>query len=283
MHGLIFVTWEKYLAERFGPYFLQTYRNQIGESISTLPLANRLYDDATLLAGVAAASQLAHFPVETLLREYGRYFIFNGLTGHLCSYILSNVSNGRDLLLTMRDAHARLRRTHDGMQPPLFEYLSAAPHEVVLRYDSPRQLCTVLLGAIEGAAQRYGETVQIEEQSCMKQGAAICQIKASFSSPPTDPTRYTAPKSPQQREERMRLLMQIWKILPEAGTIDGFTMKGLQERLKRSRQVEDAHLRPALLLEALQQLHFAGYVMSTAGQENDDLMRRRYWRVHRHM
>lgn len=282
MHGLIFMTWEKYLADRFGSPFLQTYRDQIGESVSTLPLANRLYDDATLLAGVAAASQLTHAPAETLLREYGRYFIFNGLTGHLCSYILSNVSNGRDLLLTMRDAHARLRRTQDGMQPPLFEYLSAAPHEVALRYDSPRQLCTVLLGAIEGAAQRYGETVQIEEQSCMKQGAATCQIKASFSPPPTDPTRYTVPKSPQQRKERMSLLMQIWRILPEAGTVDGFTMEGLQERLKRSRQVEEAHLRPALLLEALQQLYFAGYVMSTAGLEDDDLMRRRYWRVHRH-
>ena len=57
-----------------------------------------------------------------LLREYSRYFIINGLTGHLCSYILSNVHTGRDLLLTMRDAHAHLSRTLEGLQPPLFEY-----------------------------------------------------------------------------------------------------------------------------------------------------------------
>ncbi len=283
MHGLIFMTWEKYLAERFGSPFLQTYRDHIGEPISALPLANRIYDDAALLAGVGAASNLSHLSAEILLREYGRYFILNGLTGHLCSYILSNVSSGRDLLLTMRDAHARLRRTLEGMQPPLFEYLSTSPHEVTLLYDSPRQLCTVLFGAIEGAAQRYGETVHIEEQSCMKQGAASCRIKASFFPPQTDPTRYTTPINPASREERMTLLKQIWAVLPEAGTVDGLTLGTLQAYLKRYSQVQTPQLRPALLLEALQQLQFAGYVISTATQPNDDFMQRRYWRIHRHL
>lgn len=283
MHGLIFMTWEKYLAERFGPLFLQNYRKHIGEPVSALPLANRLYDDATLLAGVGAASTLSQFSSDVLLREYGRYFILNGLTGHLCSYILTNVESGRDLLLTMRDAHARLRRTLEGMQPPLFEYISTSPHEVTLLYDSPRQLCTVLLGAIEGAAQRYGETVHVEEQSCMKQGAPACRIKASFFPPQTDPTRYTAPVNLARREERMTLLKQVWVVLPEAGTIDGLTLGSLQENLRRYSQVQTSQLRPALILEALQQLQFAGYAISTATQPNDDFMHRRYWRVHRHM
>lgn len=283
MHGLIFMTWEKYLAERFGFPFLHTYRERIGEATSAIPLANRLYDDAALLVGVGAACQLSTLPAETLLREYGRYFILNGLTGHLCSYILSNVFNGRDLLLTMRDAHARLRRTLEGMQPPLFEYISVTPHEVTLLYDSPRQLCAVLFGAIEGAAQRYGETAQIEEQSCMKQGAVACQIKATFSPPASDLARYAAPDNPERRAERLILLKQVWAVLPEAGTVDGFTLGKLQEHLKLYKQVKASQLRPALLLEALQQLQFAGYAMSTAATENDDFIHRRYWRIHRHM
>lgn len=172
MHGLIFMTWEKYLAERFGTNFLHSYRDSIGESSATLPLANRVYDDATLLAGVGTASHLAHLPAETLLQEYGRYFIINCLTSHLCMYILTSVESGRDLLLAMRDAHARLRRTNESLQPPLFEYRLITANEVILVYDSPRQLCPVLLGAIHGAEERYGESVQIQELSCMKQGAA---------------------------------------------------------------------------------------------------------------
>ncbi len=191
MHGLIFMTWEKYLAERFGSPFLQTYRETIGEGIADIPLANRLYDDAVLLAGVGAAHQLSQLPVNTLLHEYGRYFIINGLTSHLCMYILSEVHNGRDLLLSMRDSHARLRRTLDGLVPPLFEYEDVShPNEVTLLYDSPRQLCPVLLGAIEGAAERYGQSVQVQEQSCMKNGAPVCRLRARFSAPRADFKQY---------------------------------------------------------------------------------------------
>src|SRR5579883_1075839 len=195
MHGLIFMTWEKYLGDRFGKRFLDAYRNAIGETAANLPLANRLYDDETLLVGVGAASRLASMLPEALLREYGRYFIINGLTGHLCLYILAQVHNGCDLLLTMRNAHARLRTTLEGLQPPLFEYEpSSLPNEVILRYDSPRKLCDVLLGAIEGAAERFGETVQIQEHACMKTGAPFCRISARFFAPKDDPDRYRRPR-----------------------------------------------------------------------------------------
>src|SRR6266550_1680638 len=147
MHGLIFVTWEKYLAERFGSSFLNAYREAIGETPATAPLASRIYDDAVLLAGVGAASRLAHFPVDTLLREYGRYFIINELTSHLCSYLLTQAHSGYDLLLLMRKAHAQMRHT-DGLTPPVFS---------------------------------YEEKVQIIERACMKRGAAECRFEIYFS------------------------------------------------------------------------------------------------------
>jgi hypothetical protein len=139
MHGLIFVTWEKFLAERFGSTLLHQYRSAIGETMVTAPLVSRVYDDATLLAGVGAACQLTGVPADTLLREYGRYFMLNGLTSHLCAYLLTQVHSGAELLLTMRDAHAQMRRTPDGLTPPLFAYeaLSTDPNRLTLIYDSP--------------------------------------------------------------------------------------------------------------------------------------------------
>src|SRR5947207_9991933 len=49
-------------------------------------------------------------PVDTLLWEYGRYFMLNGLTSHLCACLLTQVTNGRDLLLMMHTAHVQMRR-----------------------------------------------------------------------------------------------------------------------------------------------------------------------------
>ncbi len=78
------------------------------------------------------------------------------------------------------------------------------------------------------------------------------------------------------------LMKQIWIGLPEAGTVEGLTLNQLQDFLKRYHRTQADQLRPAILLEALSQLQFAGYVMSTATQVQDDFMHRRYWRVHRH-
>src|SRR5438067_9942655 len=96
-----------------------------------------------LLAGVGEACHLTHLPAERLLREYGRYFMLNGLTRHLCAYLLTQVTSGRDLLLVMSDAHAQMRRTPNAITPPLFRYevLSPNRNDLALIYDSPRQLC----------------------------------------------------------------------------------------------------------------------------------------------
>ncbi len=281
MHGLIFVTWEKFLTERFGSSFLIAYRKAIGETVANAPLTSRLYDDATLLAGVGAASEISGLALDSLLHAYGRYFIINGLTSHLCTYVLAQVHSGRQLLLTMRDVHARLRTTEDGLTPPLFNYeASSHPNEVVLIYDSPRKICSVLWGAIGGAAERYGERVHVIEQSCMKQGAPICRFIAHFSPPPAHTRQQlTIPEQVTRQQKQKALSELILDFLPVRGTMQGVTLADLQRILQLHKRMKSDQLRPAVLLEAIQHLQFAGYVASTANQPGDDLTNRRYWRV----
>lgn len=277
MHGLIFVTWEKYLSDRFGSKFLNAYRDTIGETAAGSPLASRVYDDATLLAGVGAASQLSHFSADTLLREYGRYFLINGLTSHLCAYLLTQVHSGRDLLLTMRKAHAQMRHIPDGLTPPVFgfEAISSYPNGLTLTYDSNRQLCPVLFGAIEGAAERFKEKVQIIERICMRHGAPECRFEIYFFSSPSKPLSIETPEQISRRNARQQLADFVLSVLPGE---DGVTLTDLQMGL-RQWQLNPNQLRPSVLLEALQHLQHAGLVASTANQPGDDLAHRRYWRV----
>ncbi len=277
MHGLIFVTWEKYLSERFGSRLLKEYRNAIGETAATSPLASLVYDDATLLAGVGAACELTRLPADTILREYGRYFMINGLTSHLCAYLLTQIHSGRDLLLVMRDAHAQMRRTPDAITPPLFRYQTniSHPHEITLIYDSPRKLCSVLWGAVEGAAERYGERVHIVEHTCMKQEATTCQFELAFSSPLSYFGRQETPEQIARRNAQQQLAQLVLQTLPYN---DGVRLVELQGILQK-RQVSPNQVRPSVLLEALRHLQHAGLVASTANQPGDDLTRRRYWRA----
>ncbi|HEY6540769.1 MAG TPA: heme NO-binding domain-containing protein [Ktedonobacteraceae bacterium] len=277
MQGIIFVTWEKYLHDQFGDAFLQVYREKIGETTATIPLTSRVYDDALLLAGVGAASTLARVPVDSLLRAYGRYFLLNGLTSHLCAYLLNQVHSGRELLLMMRQAHAQMRRAPDGLTPPVFrcEILSHDPGGLTLIYDSHRQLCPVLYGAIEGAAERFGERANINEQTCMKQGAPACCFEVHFVA---NSLLLPCPETPQQvthLQARQQFADLVLSALPDAG---GITLYDLQ-RTMRHWPVSTHWLRPTLLLEALHRLQFAGLVASTANQPGDTLAQRRYWRI----
>jgi hypothetical protein len=221
---------------------------------------------------------LTHLPADTLLREYGRYFMLNGLTGHLCAYLLSQVQSGRNLLLRMRDAHAQMRRTPDALTPPLFGYepLASNPKGVALIYDSPRQLCAVLWGAIEGAAERYGERVQIQEAVCMKRGAALCRLEAIFFRPDSGPLQpLETPEQVAKRKAQQQLATLVLQALPDH---DGKTLLEVQAELQHW-QVSPHQLRPSVLLEALRHLVHAGLVASTANHPGDDLARRRYWRA----
>src|SRR5579859_1024117 len=117
MKGIIFVIWEKYLGERFGSDFLKGYRETLGETADNLPITGKTYPDALLLEGLKLASQQTRFSEDRLMVEYGRYFMINGLVEYLCGYLLAQAWCGYDLLLLMRDAHAQMRRTPDGLTP----------------------------------------------------------------------------------------------------------------------------------------------------------------------
>ena len=278
MHGLIFVTWEKYLSERFGNALFREYRAAIGETAATSPLASRAYSDEVLLAGIKIACELTAVPQDTLLWEYGRYFMLNSLTSHLCAYLLTRVNNSRDLLLLMQTAHAQMRRLPEGLTPPLFEcqVTTASQEELFLTYESPRRFCALLWGAIEGAAQRYGQQVQVVEAACMKKGAPVCRFELRFSGPVSDPLDVLeTPEQIAKQANQQQLANLVLSVLPAEY---GLSMIELREHL-RLWDVKPQQLRPALLLEALHHLLHAGLVSSTANQPDDNLMNRRYWRT----
>src|SRR5579884_4035161 len=267
MHGLIFVTWEKFLAEQFGVPLLESYREMIGETAATAPLVNRVYGDDDLLHGVGVASQITRLPVSKLLRMYGRYFIINGITSRLCCYLLERVHSGQELLLTMRAAHAQLRRTPDALTPPLFGYeaISSSPNELALIYQSHRRLCPLLLGAIEGAAQRYGEEVQVVERTCMQRGDAACRFEIRFLTRERSTGEIETPARQARLSEKRRLADLLLTLLPESG---GVTLIELQKKLL-TMQVPPNYLRPSMLLEALQQLQFVGLVSYSPSHLNE--------------
>jgi hypothetical protein len=129
------------------------------------------------------------------------------------------------------------------------------------------------MGAIEGAAARYGEQVYIVERTCMKQGDPVCRFEIRFFASST--ASLETPEQVERRREQHSFAQLILSLLPDEA---GMTLADLQATLQSKGMRKDL-TRPALLLMALRHLHHAGLVATTANHPGDDFTHRRYWRV----
>jgi hypothetical protein len=160
-----------------------------------------------------------------------------------------------------------------------------------MTYDSPRHLCPLLIGSIEGAATRYGEQALVREQACMRHGAPACIFAIRFFHPSGSPYSAAlsaagsgAPSdshSPAQQDRwdaQRRLADAVYTILPDD---DGVMLSEAQRRMQaRFPEIEEA-ARPFILLEAINHLVHVGWVATSANEPGDALGTRRYWRAPR--
>jgi hypothetical protein len=72
--------------------------------------------------------------------------------------------------------HPEVRKIHPGALCPVFRFEHAPDGALHLGYESPRQLCALAEGFIEGAADHFGETATIEHLRCTVAGDRECLL-----------------------------------------------------------------------------------------------------------
>lgn len=93
----------------------------------------------------------------------------------------------RPFLLTLNDViHAEVRKLYPGATVPVFDYTRDPddPGVLLLGYRSPRRLCELAEGFVLGAADHFGERVELRQDLCMHRGDDSCEIRCAFSQVP---------------------------------------------------------------------------------------------------
>ena len=128
----------------------------------------------------AAARMLGLTPFE-VLRWFGQQAIpllFDRYPG-----FFSSQASTRPFVLSVNSIiHPEVRKIYPGADVPTFEFRDAPEGGLMMGYLSPRRLCALAQGFIEGAATHYGETVVFEHHECMHRGDKRCLCHISFSS-----------------------------------------------------------------------------------------------------
>ena len=72
--------------------------------------------------------------------------------------------------------HPEVRKLYAGAHCPFFRFQQMPDSALLMTYDSPRKLCALAHGFIEGAAGHFGETAEVEHMSCMHRGDDKCLL-----------------------------------------------------------------------------------------------------------
>lgn len=142
--------------------------------------AGATYEDAELLRLVAAGSDLLQVPVHDLVRGFGNFMFPHFVAGYPTFFL-----PGQDLkqfLLTVDQViHMEVRKLYPDAHLPSFDYDDSASDRLVMRYTSPRRLCMLAEGLIQGAAEHFKTRCQLTHPQCMHDGADACLLELDFS------------------------------------------------------------------------------------------------------
>ena len=178
MKGIIFNLAEEVVSRQHGEDTWDAVLDQAGVAGSYTSLGN--YPDSDLLAIVAAAARMLGTDEGSVLRAVAQGSI--PLLAERYPHFFTPHSNACQFLLTLNDIiHPEVRKLYAGADVPNFAYELDNDDSVTLLYGSHRKLCTLAEGFIHGAAQHYGQDVDVEQPTCMLRGDEVCRLRCEFS------------------------------------------------------------------------------------------------------
>jgi hypothetical protein len=177
VHGLIFTSFRDFVTAQYGPGIAKSVLE--GHPVHLLTEA---YADEDFLAVVNKACEQTRVEMDDLVREFGA-FAGEVTFPRLYPAFYSVAGSARPFLLTVETLiHELVRATIPNATPPQLLVTPLAEDGVRINYSSPRRLCVLVRGLVDGTASHYGEEADIKETACMHRGDPACVFQIRFRS-----------------------------------------------------------------------------------------------------
>jgi hypothetical protein len=175
VHGLIFASLRDYLLTEHGASV--AHEVTAGEPQYTLSQA---YPDEQFLVLLERACARTGLSREELLFAFGAFTAATTFA-RLYSVLFRLSPSAREFLLTVETPiHEVIRETLPDARPPELAVTDRGQDGLEIVYTSPRRICAMLRGLVEGTGRVYDETLQVVELECMHHGAPACRFEIRF-------------------------------------------------------------------------------------------------------
>jgi hypothetical protein len=178
MHGLIFVSLRDYLVAEHGAATEADVMTGEGRF-----LVSEAYPDERFMSLVERACLVTGLSPEALLSDFGA-FTAEKTFARLYPALFDRTGSARSFLLTVEERiHQVVRVAIPDALPPELEVSEIGGRAISISYRSPRRLCAMLRGLVQGTARHYGEDAEIEEHTCVHRGDDACRFEVLFARP----------------------------------------------------------------------------------------------------
>ena len=173
MKGLVFNLLEEAVIREHGAHAWDGLLEVAGLDGAYTSLGS--YPDGEIVALVQAASSALGLPANEVLRWFGRNAM--PMLHERYTAFFTKHRSARSFVTSVNDIiHPEVRKLYAGASCPHFHFHDLDDGRMGVAYQSPRHMCWLAHGFVEGAADHYGATVEIEHLSCMLDGSPVCRL-----------------------------------------------------------------------------------------------------------
>lgn len=174
MKGIIFNYLGEMVEEQFG---LEAWDALLAKTgLDGQFIASETYPDEQLMSLVAAANEATGIDSKDLVRAFGQFMLPHFKATN--PQFFEGQSDLKSFLLTVdRVIHVEVRKLHPGSVLPEFSYDDESDSELTMHYTSPRKLCFLAEGLIQGSAEHFNTQYELDHSQCMHDGADFCTLK----------------------------------------------------------------------------------------------------------
>ncbi|MBX2861625.1 MAG: heme NO-binding domain-containing protein [Vampirovibrio sp.] len=179
MKGVVFTLLNELVEEKFGMDAWEAALDGSDPPLDGVYTAAGTYPDKELFALVGQLSNLSQVPVNTLVHTFGQFML--GKLALLYPGFFSSASTAKEFVRSVDNViHVEVKKLYPQAELPSITYEDPGPDALVMIYQSPRKLCYLAEGLIDGTAKYYGTEIQQQQTRCVHNGDDHCRFELQF-------------------------------------------------------------------------------------------------------
>ena len=176
MKGIVFILLNEMIEKEHGIEVWDALLDEVEPKCEGVYIATNNYPDEEMVAFVLSISKHLSLPSSHVTKHFGR-FLFDELNERYAVFTEQCTDYFEFLDSIENVIHKEVRKLYQDVSLPTLDCDIRDEHELLMNYKSPRKLCFLSEGLIQGAAEYYNEKITLTHERCMHDGSDHCEIR----------------------------------------------------------------------------------------------------------